>query len=248
VVKRRERGAGGARCVPCSPTPTALLLPRPCLPTAPRAGRRPSAAGSHVIHRGEGAELRGQAAAQAVVAKVPASEKGHQRGVRGVRGRWWRGAGGGVGAWEEWGLCASPTRAIAPLLSRPCLPTAPRAGRRPSAAGSHGRQRGEGAELRGQAAAQAVLVKQPASEKGHQRGVRGVRARGWRGAGVGGAWEVWGLCASPACSLALLLPHAPASPRRRGLGGGRARRAHRWYVSAVRAPSCVGRLPLRLFL
>ena len=45
-------------------------------------------------------------------------------------------------------------------------------------------------------------------------------------------------------------PYAPSPPRpcpahAAGQGGGRARRAH-ILVSAVRAPSCVGRLPLRL--
>ena len=49
-------------------------------------GWQPSAAGSHVIQRGEGAELRGQAAAQAVAVKGPASERGTSGGVRGVRG------------------------------------------------------------------------------------------------------------------------------------------------------------------
>jgi len=75
------RGGRGAEGV-CQPYSAIVRMPpRPRLPTAPRAGRRPSAAGSHPPQRGgEGAELRGQAAAQAVVAKVPASEEGHQRG------------------------------------------------------------------------------------------------------------------------------------------------------------------------
>jgi len=53
-----------------------------------------------------------------------------------------------------------------------------------------------------------------------------------------------GVCQPHTCYRPLL-PLAPASPRRRGQGGGRAWRAH-IVVSAVRAPSCVGRLPLRL--
>jgi hypothetical protein len=108
--------AGHARWGGCVPAPRAIALlpPRPCLPTAPRAGRRPSAAGSHLRQRGEGAELRGQAAAQAFLAKVPASEKGHQLGSeRGERERVERrgrcgGHGrcegmGGVRAWEVCG-------------------------------------------------------------------------------------------------------------------------------------------------
>jgi len=244
-VERRKRGAGG-RKVCASTTRYRLLALAPASPhTAPRAGRRPSAAGSHVRQRGEGAELRGQAAAQAVVVKLPASEKGHPRGgERGEReGVERRGKCGGHG---RCGGCVPAPRALALSPPRPCLPTAPRAGRRPSAAGSHVPQRGEGAELRGQAAAQAVGVKVPASEKGHQRGVRGVRGRGWRGAGVEwGAWKGVGAVCQPHV-LSPSCPLAPASPRRRGQGGGRARRAHR-CVSAVRAPSCVGRLPLRLF-
>jgi len=203
VRGRGWRGAGGvegtggvgAVCQPHTLAPSCPLAPASPRRRGQGGGR--SAAGSHVIQRGEGAELRGQAAAQAVLVKDPASEKGHQRRVRGVSGRGWRGAGG-VAGHGRCGGCVPGPRALARSPPRPCLPTAPRAGRRPSAAGSHPRQRGEGAELRGQAAAQAVLVKPPASEKGHQRGVRGVRGRGWRGAGgVGGmggvrAWEVCG--------------------------------------------------------
>ena len=85
--------------------------------------------------------------------------------------------------------------------------------------------------------------------KFHIRSLRAIR--GTSGGGARGEGEVWrgmrggeAVCQphvlSPSCPL------APASPRRRGQGGGRARRAH-ICVSAVRAPSCVGRLPLRLF-
>ena len=67
-------------------------------PPTPRAGRRPSAAGSHAAQRGEGAELRGQAAGQAVAAKVPASERGTsgggEKGEREVVVRRGRGRGG----------------------------------------------------------------------------------------------------------------------------------------------------------
>ena len=69
-----------------------------------RGGRRPSAAGSHALQRGEAAELRGQAAAQAVAVEVPASERGASGGMRGMRGeregteRRGRGGMGGVGA------------------------------------------------------------------------------------------------------------------------------------------------------
>ena len=69
-----------------------------------------------------------------------------------------------------------------------------------------------------------------ASEEGHQRGL-----------GRGGRGEAGLVRASPTC-------YRPLAPRPgRGQGGGRARRAH-MFTSAVRAPSCVGRLPLRLFL
>jgi len=74
----------GAVCRPYVLSPLAPSL-APASPT-PRAGRRPSAVGSHVIQRGEGAELRGQAAAQAVITKLPASERGTRGGVeRGER-------------------------------------------------------------------------------------------------------------------------------------------------------------------
>ena len=106
--------------------------------------------------------------------------------MRGVGGRGQRGAGGGR-AWERCEGCV-PALCVLSLPSPPppLPPPTPRAGRRPSAAGSQDRQRGEGAELRGQAAAQAVLVKVPASERGHQRrGLRGVGGRGRSAAGWG---------------------------------------------------------------
>ena len=82
-------------------------------------------------------------------------------------------------AWEEGLVRASPMchRPLAPLTTH-ASPTR-RGGRRPSAAGSHEvRQRGEAAELRGQAAAQAVDLKLPASERGTAAGVGGVGGRG----------------------------------------------------------------------
>ena len=71
-------GGAGAVCQPYTYHHPPRTL-APCLPT-PRAGRRPSAVGSHVLQRGEAAELRGHVSAQAVVIKVPACERGTSRG------------------------------------------------------------------------------------------------------------------------------------------------------------------------
>ena len=80
--------------------------------------------------------------------------RGEREGLEG-RGRW--------GAWEVRGGVPA-LRVIAPSPLAAAFPT-PRAGRQLSMAGSHVLQRSEGAELRGQAAAQAVVVKVPARER-----------------------------------------------------------------------------------
>ena len=69
-------------------------------------------------------------------------------------------------------------------------------------------------------------------ERGEREGRRGAGRGGMAGAGA-------------ACQPHVPLPPRPPASPRRGQGGGRARRAH-MTSSAVRRPSCVGTVPLRL--
>ena len=126
-------------------------LPRPssAVGMLPRAGRRQqSAAGSHEVQRGEDAELRGQAAGQAVILKLPAA-----RGAPEVDER--------VNSTGRWRARVPALRAT---VQSPLATPHPRRGQ-----GSHPCQHGHGAELRGQAATQAVAAKGPASETGTNR-------------------------------------------------------------------------------
>ena len=123
----------------------------------------PRCGGSQVLQSGEQRELRGQAAAQAVVVEVPArgaSERDH----------------GGTATDAECGKCdarASPTRrhTLRPLGTLLWLG----GGGVPSCGGSHSRQLGKQPELRGHAAGQALVVKVPArGAPEHEEGWRGV--------------------------------------------------------------------------
>ena len=126
-------------------------------------------------------------------------------------------------------LCAAALRALPP----PTLPRLVEAGV-PSCVGSQEPQRSEQPELRGQAAAQAVVVKEPARgalERDHGGTV--TRAEGSKGDARASPTRRHPPCALP----------PPVLPRLGG-GGCRAAVAHR-YVSAVSRPSCEGKLPLR---
>ena len=69
---KEVNGRCGAVCQPYVLWPS---RPSPLPLPTPRARRLQRVAGAHVAQRGEGAELRGQGAAQAVVVKVPARER-----------------------------------------------------------------------------------------------------------------------------------------------------------------------------
>ena len=97
-----------------------------------------------------------------------------------MRGRGWRGAGGGVHG--RCRGCVLTLRAIALPPLAPASPT-PRARQQLSPACSHVLQRGEGAELRGQAAAQAVVAKRPARPR---------CTGGMWGEGISQGWEMVG--------------------------------------------------------
>ena len=94
--------------------------------------------------------------------------RGTTAGGEWERGKGWSGERGEENGGVQ-GLHASPTCHHPPRPLAPCLPT-PRAGRRPSAAGSHVRQRGEAAELRGQATAQGCFDEGPCEREGRQLG------------------------------------------------------------------------------
>ena len=70
----RERGQVLGACY--SPTRHRPLAPSLCHPTP---GRQLSAAGAHLSQPGEGGQLRGHAAAQAVSKKVPVSDRATSR-------------------------------------------------------------------------------------------------------------------------------------------------------------------------
>ena len=206
------------------------------VPTLRGAGRRPSVAGSHVPQPGEAAELRGQAAAQAVLVKVPASNRGtpagEREGVRGegggeaARGGGMRGAGSGVPALRA----VAPPRPLAPFAS-------PRSAGRAAAERAHMYSSAvRSPSCVGRLPLRLLLLRYlraRGASAGEREGVRGV-------GGAGG-----GVPALRAIALAPSPPRPLASPRSAGQGGGLARRAH-IDVSAVRPPSCVGRVPLRL--
>ena len=99
--------------------------------------------------------------------------------------------------------------------------------------------RGAGGEVHGTGGCVTAL-----REKGHQRGCmwKGGKKRGWRGAEGGGVEGVGAVFQPYVLSPSRPTPLPPHAAR---TAVAEVRRAH-ICVSAVRAPSCVGRLPLRL--
>ena len=147
--ERRGRQVRRAR-FPYAPPPSAPSHPLSC--HGMEAGV-PRCGGSQPRQRGQQPELRGHAAAQVVAVKVPA---------RGAPER----DNGGKDTRAEGGKCdarASPMRRRPPSHPNPYPATAWRRGL-PSCGGSQVHQRGEPPELRGQAAAQVVVVKGSARE------------------------------------------------------------------------------------
>ena len=173
-------GAGLCASPRCS-RPLALSPSRPCLPTPQAQGsgrarfahmlvsavRAPSCMGRLPLRLLSRRNLRARGA-------PVGGEMGEREGVEG-RGRRGPCMGGAGAVCQPWVL--SPSRPLAPAS-----PT-PRAGQLPSAVCSHARQRGEGAELRGQAAAQAVVAKRPARPR---------CTGGMWGEGISQGWEVVG--------------------------------------------------------
>ena len=141
---RRGRQVRRAR-FPYAPLPS---VPSHALPCHGLEAGVPRCGGSQARQRGEKPKLRGQAAAQVVVAKGPA------------RGAPERDHGGMV---MDAGGSKCDTRASPSRRHPPCPPTPyPATAWRPRCGGSQDLQRGEKPELRGYAAAQAVAVKAPA--------------------------------------------------------------------------------------
>ena len=112
---KRDRSSGQG----CLQTHTSATCYRPLAPCPHphAAGRaaRPSAAGSPEIQRGEGAELRGQGAAQPVVVKGPASKRGApaREGERGAKDGLWKCAGR-----RGQGMCAGHMPALRAIAVR----------------------------------------------------------------------------------------------------------------------------------
>eukprot|EP00964_Phaeocystis_antarctica_P025053 scaffold14048_cov25-Phaeocystis_antarctica.AAC.1 len=75
--------------------------------------------------------------------------------------------------------------------------------------------------------------------------MRGARGRQWRGAGGGGHGRRWG--GVPALYVLSPSRPSPLPPKAASRAAAEVRRAH-MCCSAVRAPSCVGTVPVRLLL
>ena len=131
-------------------------LPRPssAVGMLPRAGRRQqSAAGSHEVQRGEDAELRGQAAGQAVILKLPAA-----RGAPEVDERVTV-LGGGARGCQRYVLVQFAPRNSSPTPRAGLTSMSARSWRRAARAGCHSSRCCQG----------------PCERDGHQPEVRGER-------------------------------------------------------------------------